>query len=62
MLVMMPSYIILLGYIVAGALRGLLTGIIVISISFFLQNYIFNISALFFHGTVITIIFIRWIN
>jgi ABC-2 type transport system permease protein len=34
----MPSYIILLGYMLGGALRGLLVGIIVIFISFFFTH------------------------
>jgi len=54
----MPNYIILLGYMLGGALRGLLTGCIVIGISiFFTHLHIHNIIIVLFMAILAALLF-----
>lgn len=54
----MPGYIILLGYMIGGALRGVLTGIIVLFISvFFTHLHIYNLLIMLAMGILAALLF-----
>ncbi|MDA8561953.1 ABC transporter permease [Gammaproteobacteria bacterium] len=54
----MPNYIILLGYMLSGALRGLLVGMLVMTIScLFTHIHIYNIWMMLFIATLTSLLF-----